>query len=210
LRSGGTIIGAPVVYLSSGTVASRPVAPGDTLRGAGKSDFEIAASRATEALSEVPGILGDAKIIMANAKTTGARLGGIMREGDRHSFARQSSALMQKMSTSRGSFGRLRRDDALQRRVSRVMAASDTLRTLVSSRMDEFGRFRRDSTLGRSVQLLRDDVGRLRILAASPNGTVGRVATDSALTRSLDSLFAELSTLMADIKKNPLRYARVF
>src|SRR3954462_867691 len=56
LRSGGTIIGAPVVYLSSGTIAARPVMPGDTLRGAGKSDLEIAASRATEAMEEVPGI----------------------------------------------------------------------------------------------------------------------------------------------------------
>jgi hypothetical protein len=210
LRSGGTIIGAPVVYLSSGTIAARPVSPGDTLHGAGKSDFEVAASRATEALAEVPGILSDAKIIMGNAKTTGARVGGIVRAGDRHSFAVQASALMQKMSSGRGFVPRARRDDALQRRVARTMAASDTLRTMLATRMDEFGRFRRDSTLGRSVQLLRDDVARLRTLASSPTGTVGRITTDSALTRSLDSLFAELTTLMADIKKNPLRYARVF
>jgi hypothetical protein len=210
LRSGGTIIGAPVVYLSAGTLASRSVAPGDTLHGAGKSDFEIAASRATEALGEVPGILSDAKIIMANAKTTGSRVGGIIREGDRRSFVEQSSAWMQKLSSSRGTLGRFRRDDALQRQLEGTMAASDTLRALLASRMDEMGRFRRDSTLGRSVQLLRDDVARLRTLASSPTGTVGRVTTDSALTRSLDSLFVELSVLMADIKKNPLRYARVF
>jgi hypothetical protein len=39
---------------------------------------------------------------------------------------------------------------------------------------------------------------------------VGRVTTDSALVRGLDSLFVELTALMTDIKKNPLRYARVF
>jgi hypothetical protein len=39
---------------------------------------------------------------------------------------------------------------------------------------------------------------------------VGRITSDSALTRGLDSLFIELTALMADIKKNPLRYARVF
>jgi len=210
LRSGGTIIGEPVVYLSTGTLATRAVAPGDTLHGAGKSDLEIAASRATEALEEVPGILADAKIVMANVKTTKSRVGGIVREGDKRSFVEQSSALMQKLSSTRGTLGRFRRDDALQRQVSRTMAASDTLRALLASRMDEMGRFRRDSTLGRSVQMLRDDVARLRTLASSPNGTVGRVTTDSALTRSLDSLFVELSVLMADIKKNPLRYARVF
>ena len=50
LQSGGTIIGAPVVYLTSGTLGARVVISGDTLRGAGKSDFEIAASRTTEAI----------------------------------------------------------------------------------------------------------------------------------------------------------------
>ena len=41
LQSGGTIIGAPVVYLTSGTPMQRGVLPGDTIRGVGKSDFEI-------------------------------------------------------------------------------------------------------------------------------------------------------------------------
>ena len=45
LQSGGTIIGAPVVYLTSGTPTRRVIAPGDTIRGLGKSDFEIAASQ---------------------------------------------------------------------------------------------------------------------------------------------------------------------
>jgi hypothetical protein len=72
------------------------------------------------------------------------------------------------------------------------------------------GRFRRDTTLGAAVRTLRDDVSALRALAASPDGTVGRIATDSAMVRGLDSLFVELTALIADIKKHPLRYARVF
>src|SRR3954462_13170837 len=57
LQSGGTIIGAPVVYLTSGTPTQRGISPGDTIRGAGKSDFEIAASRTTEAVEELPAIV---------------------------------------------------------------------------------------------------------------------------------------------------------
>ena len=210
LRSGGTIIGAPVVYLNAGTIASRAVAPGDTLRGVGKSDFEIAASRATEALEELPGIMSDARIIMANARSTSARIGAIAREGGRSSFATQSRALMQKVSAGRGSASKLLHDQEIRRRVAGTMAATDSLRTLLSTRMDEVGRFRRDSTLGRSVRMLRDDVAALRTLARNPGGTVGRITTDSALVRGLDSLFVELNALMLDIKKNPLRYARVF
>jgi phospholipid/cholesterol/gamma-HCH transport system substrate-binding protein len=210
LQSGGTIIGAPVVYLTSGTLGSRVVISGDTLHGAGKSDFEIAASRTTEAVEELPAIVADAKVIMANAKTMGARASAIARAGGRSSFGAQASRLAQKLSGGSGSAHRLIRDQDMRRRITQTMAASDSLRSLLSSRMDEVGRFRRDSSLGRSVASLRDDVASLRALAKNPDGTVGRVTTDSALVRSLDSLFAELNALIADMKTHPLRYARVF
>lgn len=212
LRSGGTVIGAPVVYLSSGTLAARAVVPGDTLRGEGKSDFEIAASRVTESIEEhVPGIMSDAKVIMANAKSSGARLSAIMSADRGHgSFSEQGKALAAKVSGGRGSGPRLMRDQTLRRRLARSMAASDSIRALLSSRMNEVGRFRRDSTLARTVASLRDDIATLRRLATSTDGTVGRMAADSALLKSVDSVFAELSALMADIKKNPLRYSKVF
>lgn len=208
LQSGGTIIGAPVVYLTSGTLGSRVVVAGDTLRGAGKSDFEIAASRATQAVEELPGIVADAKVIMANAKTMGARASAIA--GGRSSFGAQTSRLMRKMTSGSGSARRLMSDPDLRLRITRTMASSDSLRALLSSRMSEVGRFRRDSSLGRSVASLRDDVASLRALAKSPDGTVGRITADSALVRGLDSLFVELNALIVDIKAHPLRYARVF
>jgi phospholipid/cholesterol/gamma-HCH transport system substrate-binding protein len=210
LQTGGTIIGAPVVYLTSGTPTHRVVAEGDTIRGVGKSDFEIAASRATEAVEDLPAIVADAKVIMANAKTAGARLRAIAREGGRSSFGAQSSRLMQKLSSDRGSAGRIMRDQDMRRLARHTMAAGDSLRTLLSSRTDEVGRFRRDSTLSRSVRMLRDDVAALRTMSRDPNGSVGRITTDSALVRGLDSLFIELNALMLDLKKNPTRYVRVF
>lgn len=211
LKSGGSVIGAPVVYLNAGTLRARGVVPGDTLRGAGISDFEIAASQVTEALTEVPAIMTDAKIILANTKSVGARLNGMMSADRGHgTLSAQTKSLMAKLTTGRGSAALLMRDPAIRRRVERSMASADTLRGLLASRMDEMGRFKRDSTLARSVRTLRDDIAELRVLAASPSGTVGRIAADSALIRSLDSVFVELTALMADIKKNPLRYSKVF
>jgi phospholipid/cholesterol/gamma-HCH transport system substrate-binding protein len=210
LQSGGTIIGAPVVYLTSGTPARRVVAPGDTVRGLGKSDFEIAASRVTEAAEELPAIAADTKVIMADAQATSARLRGIAQESGRSPFGARASQLMRRLRSGDGSASRAMRDQDVRRSVSRAMAAADSLRILLSSRLSEVGRFRRDSTLGLTVQALRDDVAELRTLATNPNGSVGRVTKDSALTQSLDSLFVELNSLITDIKKNPLRYARVF
>jgi hypothetical protein len=72
------------------------------------------------------------------------------------------------------------------------------------------GRFRRDSTLGPNVRQLLADVSRLRDIAAAPTGTIGRMQSDSAVQRGLDSAFAELNALLADIKKHPFKYAKVF
>jgi phospholipid/cholesterol/gamma-HCH transport system substrate-binding protein len=211
LRSGGTIVGEPVVYIQSGTLAARGVVPGDTIRGAGKSDMEIAASRVTESLEQVPELLADAKIILARTKTAGSRMSAMMSADYGHgSFGTQTSALMAKLSGGRGSVGRIMRDPDIRVGATRSMASVDSLRALLASRMDEFGRFRRDTTLLVTVRELRRDVAQLRELAASPTGTVGRVAIDSALRRGLDSAFAELTALFADIKKHPLRYSRVF
>jgi hypothetical protein len=74
----------------------------------------------------------------------------------------------------------------------------------------QVGRFRRDSTLAPKVRRLMSDVSDLRALAKSPIGTVGRMGADSAVQRGLDSAFAELNALLADIKKHPAKYARVF
>ena len=210
LQSGGTIIGAPVVYLTSGTPRQRMVAPGDTIRGAGKSDFEIAASRTTEALEEMPAIASDARAILADARAAAARVNAIARKGGRSSLAARSGRLAQRLSSGSSPTMRLVRDQEIRRHIARTMAAGDSLRFFLTARTNEVGRFRRDSTLAVAVGALREDVDRVRSLATSPEGTVGRVAADSALMRSLDSLFIELNALLADIKKNPLRYARVF
>ena len=210
LQSGGTIIGAPVVYLMSGTPTHRAVSPGDTVRGFGKSDFEIAASRVTEAAEGLPAIAADAQVIMANARATGARMRGIVQESGRSSFGARAGRLMRQLTSSNGSVAQAMRDEDIRQSAGRAMAAGDSLRVLLSSRLAELGRFRRDSTLGTSVQALRGDVAELRRLAATPTGTVGRVTKDSALVHGLDSLFAELNALITDMKKNPLRYTRVF
>jgi hypothetical protein len=211
LRSGGTIIGAPVVYIGSGTPAARAVVQGDTLRGAGKSDFEIAASRVTESLEELPEMMADARQIMTLTKASGARLSGML-SADRGngSFTSQAGGLMAKLSDGRGSARRIMTDTRIRARVTGSLARVDSLRTLLASRMEEFGRFRRDTSLLTTVRDLRGEVAELRALSTSPNGTVGRLAADSALRRGLDSVFAELTALFADIKKHPLRYSRVF
>jgi ABC-type transporter Mla subunit MlaD len=200
LRSGGTVIGAPVVYITAGSRKSRGVVPDDTLRSGGSPDLELAASKFTESMEEVPTLLADSRQVMADTKIVGNRLSVVLAAKDENAaFLKSATALIGKF-RGRG-FGA---------RLSHTMAAVDSLHVLLTTRMDEVGRFRRDSSLAPSVRALRADVAQLRDMASSPDGTIGRTRADSALRRELDSAFAELNTLLADIKKHPLKYSKVF
>jgi phospholipid/cholesterol/gamma-HCH transport system substrate-binding protein len=215
LRNGGSVIGEPVVYIQSGTAAARPIVEGDTLRAAGNPDLEIAASKVASSLEQLPVLLADSRTIIANARIAGSRMSTLAAGSAGHgrvnaSLATNASAMMTKLSAGLGSASRMMRDTGLRSRVSRSLAGMDSVRQLLASRTDEVGRFRRDSSLGPAVHSLQIEVARLREMASSTSGTLGLAQQDSSLRRELDSAFLELRTLLADIKKNPLKYSRVF
>ena len=53
---------------------------------------------------------------------------------------------------------------------------------------------------------VRLDLLEVRRLASSPAGTIGRLRADSAIAIAVRHDLASLDSLMADIKKHPLRY----
>ena len=105
----------------------------------------------------------------------------------------------------------LRRDAAdlledLMGRASMIMARVDSIRALVGSDQHSLGRFRRDSTLVIEIRNARVELAEVRRLASSPNGTIGRFRMDSIIIRNIHRDLAEVDSLIADVKKHPLRY----
>jgi hypothetical protein len=86
------------------------------------------------------------------------------------------------------------------------MARADSVRTLLSSNRTSFGRFRRDSALMREVADIRNEGDTLRARMSSPAGTIGRAHSDSALVNALAGMHREMTLIMADIVRRPLRY----
>jgi hypothetical protein len=87
------------------------------------------------------------------------------------------------------------------------MARADSIRTLFASDAHSLGRFRRDTTVVRDIKSIRAELAELQRMAADTNGTIGRFRSDSAVTRAIHLDMAALDSLMADIKKHPLRYS---
>jgi hypothetical protein len=77
---------------------------------------------------------------------------------------------------------------------------------LLASDRSVLGRFRRDSSLLREVADVRNEVDILRARMADPHGTLGRAFADSAVFAALGTAQRNLTALMADLKRHPLRY----
>jgi len=209
IRSGGSLISSPVVYLHSGTIRARELSDGDTLRSEPSLDVEAAGSKAAGAAKEFPEILANIRVLSSQLKSVenpfGALRGDVM---PRVSMVRSNaSRFLDRLSSSARVIGLAFSDTSeIARRAQHALASVDSLREFLASDQGSFGRFRRDSTLQREIARLRDDVSVVRALATNTSGTVGRFRADSAYQQSLNSAFQQLDSLFVDLRKHPLRY----
>jgi ABC-type transporter Mla subunit MlaD len=213
IRSGGTVIGAPVLWLTAGTPSGRPLLPNDTIRSKPQVDVEGATGKFGRAASELPAIANNVKELLAQVKGTsgaaGAFLNGPGGPGSpeiartRVEFARLTASLRH----SQGALREGARAD-LTGRVGRVLSRVDSVRSLVSSSSSSLGRLRKDSTLLVEVKDIRAELGVVQMMLDESSGTAGRFLHDSALTLELGGAQREMSALFADIKKHPLRYIK--
>lgn len=208
IRTGGTLIGSPVLHISSGTNASRALTDGDTLKTQPQLDTEGISSQVALATRHFPEILSNVKAISGQMEVTGGTMGALM-GSDREQLevvSARAGALARRIGSGEGTVGLALRDGAAIGRARAAMASADTLRALLASEGTSAGRFRRDSSLVRDVRDLLDEVSIVRSLLAEPRGTAGRALHDAAAYDQIAQLERELSALMADIKRRPLRY----
>jgi phospholipid/cholesterol/gamma-HCH transport system substrate-binding protein len=210
IRSGGTLISSPVVYLSIGGNKSPVVAAGDTVRTLPQSDLETMSSDFAIASRQFPDIINNVKLLNAQMKSARGTLGAFgVEHGEIQLAAVQSQAsrLMSRATRPSGTIGlALGSSTSLAERARLVMARADSVRALLASDQSSFGRFRRDSTLVHEVADIRNELDIVRARLASPTGTLGRARTDSALFAAVSAGQREMTLIMADLHRRPLRY----
>ena len=210
VRSGGSIIGDRVVSVNSGSATSPVVVDGDTIRALEQADVEGVTSDAALASREIPGILENLKLLAAQLETTQGTLGALGLETANArllNLGERAQRLMGQFSESRGSVQKaLTQASALRAQIALSLSRVDSIRTLLASDAHSLGRFRRDSTLVTEIGRVRNELAVVQQLAASPNGTIGRLRADSAIMHNIQRSLASMDSLIADMKKHPLRY----
>ena len=210
IRGGTSLIGDQVVALGSGTTKTRGVANGDTIHAGEQTDIESMASDATLASRQLPAIMGNVKVLVAQLHTAEGTLGAFGLDGggpQLEGVRVKTGRLMNRLAGSRGTFGMgYATSGELRAQAQHAMAQADSIRLLVTSNTHSLGRFRRDSTLAREVGRIRDELRDVERQASSPSGTIGRLRSDSAIARNVHRDFVALDSLFLDLKKHPLRY----
>ena len=209
VRSGGTLIGAPVVYLSIGTTEARIVRAGDTIHALPQSDLETVTSQVAIASRQFPEIIDNVKLLNQELHGVRGTVGAFLTErgGTQLEHAQyQAARLASRLSQPTGTLGLALSQPSLGDRARQAMARADSIRKLIASPRTSYGRFRRDSSLFREVADLRNELDIVRARMTSPDGTIGRIRADSSLLHELANTQREMTLIMNDIHQRPLRY----
>lgn len=207
VRPGDSMIGAVVVYISPGTLASPQLNDGDTVHVQHHSrmaNLTNDVGRIAPAFSDLASQVEDLnrKISKPVGTIGNARTHGIPRLPD---VSSRMSRIARRATRGNGTIALAARTD-LTGRASRAMAAADSIRTLMSSNKGSVGRFRRDSTLVTKASGVLAEVDTLRSLLADPLGSIAAAHSDSVLSRELARTHSLLDSLIKDARKRRGRY----
>lgn len=195
-----------VVDITPGTAAAPALAPGDTLAQVIQPTPMQLTARAAAVRAQMDAALADlrthAPAIRARLVQTDRALNGLA------AAVEQARALQADLDANPGYA--LLQDPAFTTSLDNVRAHAAELPVLISRLRDRTGPTSELRSALARLQLRADSLRvQLAVAAAAlenPNGTFARMQQDSALTRAIAAARAELDSLLADVRRNPLRF----
>lgn len=207
IRPSGSFIGAQIVYISAGSVASPALHEGDTVHTRVKPRIVDLTGDVGKIEPAISALMSSVEELNAKLESPAGTIGSVRAYGmpQMPEAVARMSRIAAKADRGSGTIGLGTRTN-LMSRASRTMAAADSIRTLMSSNKGSLGRFRRDTTLIAKANGVLAQLDSLSALVSNPLGTIAGAQSDSTLTRELGRRRVLLASLIRDIKAHPLRY----
>jgi phospholipid/cholesterol/gamma-HCH transport system substrate-binding protein len=210
VRTGNSLIGAPVVFITVGSARFAQIANEDTLTTKPQEDAESTTGRFAEASQSFPAIIANVTLLSTQLTTSTGTIGSVLSSGEGIQpltrVGGNANRLLTHVMTGTGTVGLTLNGGALQQRVATLRARADSVTRLMSSTDASVGRFRRDSTLMHSLTALRAETDSVSAMLADSRGTAGRVLHDRALLQGVTAARAQIDSVITDVKAHPLRY----
>ena len=207
IRPSGSLIGKAIVFIAAGSATAPPLHDGDTVytrRKARVGDLATDVATVGPALTLLVSGLSE---LDTKLKSPVGTIGNARARGMPHmpEIKGRVYSLASKASQGNGTVGLATRNHLMDR-ASHAIAATDSIRTLMSSNKGSLGRFRRDTTLGTKAKGVLAELDSLQLLLSNPVGSITAAHPDSSLTKELSRTRALLASLIRDIKRHPSRY----
>jgi hypothetical protein len=207
IRPSGSLIGKAIVFIAAGSATAPPLHDGDTVftrRKARVGDLTTDVATVGPALTLLVSGLSE---LGAQLKSPVGTIGNARARGLPHmpEIKGHVTSITSKASQGNGTIGLAMRTHLMER-ASHAMAATDSIKALMSSNKGTLGRFRRDTTLVTKAQGVLAELDSLMLLASNPVGTISAAHPDSSLAKELSRTHTLLASLIKDIKKHPMRY----
>jgi hypothetical protein len=209
IRPGSSLIGAPVVFFTGGTVHGHTVLPGDTLHADPQTQLDVTRAQFAVAEQDLPVIRADVDSLKEQLFSGKGSLGAASHDARYEiQFRLLAKALRRHPAHQPGTLALLDHS-ALQAHADHAMATADSIGRLLShpAPATSFARLQNDSTLMRAARDARADLAATRSLLHYTYGTVGRANVDSAIDRKLAASDASLRAVMSDAVSHPDRYS---
>jgi len=206
IRPGGSLVGAPVIWVSAGTSAGSSLKNGDTLVTKSTGAMKPVGDK-IEALGAKVTVLTDSGLRVARMLNEQiGTLGRLAHSGLPRVAAagRQVADLSHKATSGNGSVALLLNGD-VRAHFGRILATKDSITRLMSSGNGNIARIRNDSSLMQRAAHVRAELDTLMKITGA-NGNVAKLRSDSTLTLQMAAARAQLTAIIADLKKHPGRY----
>lgn len=199
------LLGAPVVDISPGNASAAALRPGDTLYAARQPSGAAVLARAARfrstldsALAELRALQGPAERRLASYQRVRLQLAAAQAEYQHLRDQLQASPLAAGWRSGELSTA-LDQGRATVTELLRALAS-------VQERMRASGLSANASALGARTAALQRSLAALQDTMRQGGGTLDRLGRDSALVRALAGARLELDSLLADVRRRPLRY----
>jgi len=185
IRPGTSMLGTPVVYLSGGTPSAPALRNGDTLIAQPQSAFDETRAAIAIGVAQLPALQADVESLTTQLFSDRGTIGAVNTREPGDQRVTVLDALTHELR------GRTRATkpvavidsarDALNTASTHALAATDSLRRLMTLAGGTLDKFESDSAFIAAIRGTLAELDTTQRLLTTPVGTLGRLRTDSAL-----------------------------
>lgn len=211
LRTMG-LLGDKVFDISPGTPKYPVLQPGDTVAIAPSLDYEAVIAQASAAVTDMVALTKDMRAITSGIVRGQGTVGQLVTNralyDNMNGTLARANDMLARFQNPNGTVGRLINDPTLYNKLTAVIGSTDSLVVSLNSTKGTAGLLLRDTTLYRNLVGITRGADSLMRSLTNGQGTASKLLTDQTLYDQLNKLVADLSAILADVRKDPTRYTK--